>query len=84
MEILNHWPDLPRSTGPLCAAVAFGHVSLIEYLLTRGFSLFPEEPLESVPQAVASNAEETGNTKVPELLLKHGWDILFGDNAAMA
>lgn len=84
VEILNQWPDLPRSTKSLCAAAKAGHVSLIEYLLTRGFSLFPMDFPESVPQAAASGAEETGNTKVLELLLKYGWDISFGNTATMA
>lgn len=82
VELLNQWPETPPSTGPLCAAVRHDHGSLIEYLLTQGLSLFPEDSPQSVPQAAATGAGETGNTKVLEVLLGHGWDISSGKNAS--
>lgn len=84
VKILNQWPDLPRTPRPLCGAARFGHVALIEYLLTQGFPLFSEHFSGSVPDSAAIGAEETGNTKVLELLLNHGWDISSGQPASMA
>ena len=82
-EILNQWPDIPRSTKPLCEAAKAGHVSLIEYLLTRGFTLFPPDSSDTVPQATARGAEETGDMQVLEMLLRHGLDISSGYSAPM-
>jgi len=83
-KILNQWPDIPRSTSSLCEAAKAGHVSLIEYLLTRGFTLFPADSSDAVPQAAASGAEESGDVQVLEMLLRHGWDISSRNYAAMA
>ena len=76
-ELLQQWShptsDTLQGCGALAQAARNGHISLLEYLVGRGFSLLEVGP-DMVPDAASEYAVRTGDTAILDLLLQHGWD----------
>jgi hypothetical protein len=82
-ELLAQWSypvdtlrlQAPGVSSGLREAARNGHRDLLEYLVSEGFSLFDRGPPETIPDAATKGAARTGDTKVLELLIEHGWDL---------